>query len=146
MRLNVNEHLAEAERICAGNGAQLTALRRAVLTLILESDAPPTAYRLLEQLRDVRKSAVPPTIYRALDFLLANRLIHKIERLGAFIPCTGADHAHALVQFLICGKCGTVAEIEDEEVAVALRRAAQKAGFRPSRALVELEGVCAACC
>ncbi len=141
----VTEHLADAEKICAANGTQLTALRRSVLTLILEADSPPTAYKLLDQLKDIRKSAVPPTIYRALDFLLENRLIHKVERLNAFIPCTGADHEHAAVQFLICGKCSTVTEIDDDDIARALRTAAQNAGFHPGRALVELEGVCAAC-
>ena len=134
-----------AEATCAQHGTQLTALRREVLELILQASAPVTAYQLLDQLKPIRKSAVPPTIYRALDFLLENRLIHKVERLNAFIPCTGADHEHAAVQFLICGKCSTVTEIDDDDIARALRTAAQNAGFHPGRALVELEGVCAAC-
>jgi Fur family zinc uptake transcriptional regulator len=104
-----------------------------------------TAYQLLDQLKATRKGAVPPTIYRALDFLIANRLVHRIERLGAFIPCAEAEHEHADVQFLICGRCGTVAEIEDSGVAAALAKAAAREGFRPSTAMVELDGTCAAC-
>jgi Fur family zinc uptake transcriptional regulator len=139
------DRLDEAGRICAQNGALLTHLRRSVLQLILEADGPLTAYQLLDQLRQIRKSAVPPTIYRALEFLLENRLVHRIERLNAFVPCTEADHDHKDVQFLICGACGTVAEIEDSGVAKALAKAAEKEGFRPGHAMVELDGVCAAC-
>jgi Fur family zinc uptake transcriptional regulator len=141
----VEERLEAAAGRCRETGAQLTALRRAVLALILAAEGPVTAYQLLDQLKVTRKGAVPPTIYRALDFLIANRLVHRIERLGAFIPCAEAEHAHEDVQFLICGRCGTVAEIEDSGVAAALARAAEREGFTPRHAMVELDGTCALC-
>jgi len=141
----IAERLDHADRLCRENGASLTALRRSVLTLILESEGPLTAYQLLDQLKAVRKGAVPPTVYRALDFLIENRLVHRIERLNAFVPCAEAEHEHHDVQFLICGSCGTVAEIEDDGVAQALAKAARKQGFRPSHAMVELDGTCAIC-
>jgi Fur family zinc uptake transcriptional regulator len=141
----INDRLEAAAVTCRANGARLTELRRLVLTLILEAEGPLTAYQLLDQLKQVRKGAVPPTVYRALDFLIENHLIHKLERLNAFIPCAEGDHGHHAVQFLICGKCGTVAEIEDIDVSKALAQAAEKAGFQPSNALVELDGTCAFC-
>jgi len=144
-RRALDDRLEAAAQICRGNGAQLTELRRIVLSLILEADGPLTAYQLLDQLKRIRKGAVPPTVYRALDFLIENHLSHRLERLNAFIPCAEADHGHHAVQFLICGKCGTVAEIEDVDVSEALRQAAEKAGFQPSNALVELDGTCALC-
>src|ERR1700730_3002617 len=97
-----------AAQPCARQGAQLTELRRRVLGLIIEAESPLTAYQLLDRLKETRKGAVPPTIYRALDFLLEQRLIHKLERLNAFIPCTENGHEHP-AQFLICRQCGTVA-------------------------------------
>jgi Fur family zinc uptake transcriptional regulator len=144
-RQAIEQRLDEAAALCQANGAQLTLLRRDVLTLILQADGPLTAYQLLDQLKATRPGAVPPTVYRALEFLSENRLIHRLERLNAFIPCTEAEHQHHDVQFLICGACGTVAEIEDLGVAKALAIAAEKAGFQPSNALVELDGTCAAC-
>jgi Fur family zinc uptake transcriptional regulator len=141
---DITAQLDAAEILCTRNGAQLTALRREVLDLILRADTPLTAYQLLDQLKSKRKSAVPPTIYRALDFLIANRLVHRIERLNAFIPCD-AGHDHADAQFLICHQCGTVAEIEDHDVSAALAAAAAARGFSPSRASVELDGLCAIC-
>ncbi len=141
----VERRLQEAAEICTRHGAQLTELRRIVLTLVLEADGPLTAYQLLDRLKEIRKGAVPPTIYRGLDFLIEHGLIHKIERLNAFIPCADMEHNHHDVQFLICRNCGTVAEIEDHTVAKALERAAEKQGFHPHNAMVELDGTCAAC-
>ena len=104
-----------------------------------------TAYQLLDRLKETRKGAVPPTIYRALDFLMEQGLIHKVERLNAFIPCIEAGHHQHAAQFLICRKCGTVSEIEDHAIFKALKRAAEREGFHPSHAVVELDGTCAAC-
>ena len=84
---------------------------------------------LLDQLR----GAAPPTVYRALDFLLEHGLIHKVEKLSAFVGCShrcDGEHieAHA-AQFLICKRCGRVVEVDDPEVGEALARAAQRNGF-----------------
>jgi Fur family zinc uptake transcriptional regulator len=141
----IDTRLAAAASACTQNGAQLTELRRAVLALILAADGPVTAYQLLDRLKQSRKSAVPPTIYRALEFLLAQKLIHRVESLNAFIPCSEAGHHVHAVQFLICGKCGSVAEVEDSSVTAALRRAAEDRGFRPGSAMVEVVGTCAGC-
>jgi Fur family zinc uptake transcriptional regulator len=141
----IKDGLSHAARVCAANGVTLTGLRQTVLQLILEATGPLTAYQLLDKLKETRKSAMPPTIYRSLDFLVANGLIHKVERLNAFVPCVDHAHNHHAVQFLICGTCGAVAEIEDAAIAKALARAADRQGFRPSRAVVELDGICALC-
>lgn len=148
----VEEQLASAERACARRGAQLTELRRQVLRLILESDAPIGAYALLDRLKADRPGAAPPTIYRALDFLQDQGLVHKVERLNAYVGCTdtGHDHAHAgdhahPHQFLICRSCGATVELTDHAVAHAVAAAAARAGFTAAKATVEIEGTCARC-
>jgi Fur family zinc uptake transcriptional regulator len=140
----VAAQLDMAAQACARHGARLTELRRRVLRLILEAEAPLTAYQLLDRLRETRKSAVPPTIYRSLDFLMGQRLIHKLERRNAFVPCAETGHIHD-AQFLICRQCGGVIEIEDRAAATALEHAAERQGFHPGSAVVEIEGTCAAC-
>lgn len=142
---NLPAQLQAAEQTCVKNGTQLTTLRREVLELILKADAPITAYQLLDQLKLIRKSAVPPTIYRSLEFLIENGLIHKIERLNAFVSCAESDHRHADAQFLICKSCGIVTELEDHAVSEALTQAAARLNFIPSRAMVEIDGLCASC-
>jgi Fur family transcriptional regulator, zinc uptake regulator len=140
----IRAQLDKAARMCAHNGARLTELRRRVLSLILESEGPLTAYQLLDRLRETRRGAVPPTVYRSLDFLMTQRLIHKLERLNAFVPCIETGHEHH-AQFLICGQCGTVTEIEDRAAASALEHAAEREGFHPRNTVIEIEGTCAAC-
>lgn len=142
---NLPALLQAAEQTCLKNGAQLTELRREVLTLVFKAKGPVTAYQLLDQLKATRKSAVPPTIYRSLEFLLENGLVHKIERLNAFVSCAEADHQHADAQFLICKTCGAVTELEDHAISEAIALAASKRGFSPSRTVVEMDGVCANC-
>ncbi|WP_198374409.1 Fur family transcriptional regulator [Neoroseomonas rubea] len=142
--------LAEAEAACLRRGAQLTPLRRQVLELVLEAEAPVGAYALLDRLKASRPGAAPPTVYRALDFLLEHGLIHKVERLNAYIGCSDAGHGHAHEhdhphQFLICRRCGTTLEIGDAAVTHAIEAAAARAGFSVAEATVEVEGVCARC-
>lgn len=143
----IEARLEAAAAACSRAGAQLTKQRRAVLALVLRAPGPLTAYQLLDRLKETQKRAMPPTIYRALDFLTAHELIHKIERLSAFIPCVEAGHEghdHA-AQFLICRNCGTVAELEDAAITAALRAAATRRGFAPGSAIVEIEGLCGSC-
>ena len=137
--------LTRASAICEGRGARLTDLRRQVLGLILDREAPTGAYDLLDQLRSTRHGAAPPTVYRALEFLLDQGLVHKLERLSAFVGCIAhEDHDHA-AQFFICRSCGKVAELEDHELAHALEDAAKRLGFKLGKATIEAEGLCAGC-
>lgn len=137
--------LEAAAQTCSQHGTQLTALRRTVLAIILEAKGPLTAYQLLDQLKKTRTGAAPPTIYRALKFLLDNKLIHRIEMLNAFVPCVEAGcHAHS-AQFLICRRCGTVAEVDDHAISKAVNHAARGQGFQAENTVVEIEGACASC-
>ncbi len=136
--------LDRAGRICLGRGARLTDLRRQVLGLILDAGSPTGAYELLDRLRATRHGAAPPTVYRALDFLQEQGLVHKLERLSAFVGCVAHEEEHA-AQFLICRNCGKVTEIEDPRLAHALEDAARRLGFTVGKATIEAEGQCAAC-
>lgn len=137
--------LDRAAASCARRGAQLTELRRQVLGLVLAAGQPIGAYAVLDQLRALRDGAAPPTVYRALEFLQEQGLVHRLERLNAFVGCGAAGpHAHPH-QFLICTKCGVTAEICEPGVEAALGEAAARLGFSLQRATVEAEGVCSKC-
>jgi Fur family zinc uptake transcriptional regulator len=137
--------LEEAAELCEQQGVRFTDLRRGILALILGAPGPIGAYELLDQLRATRRGAAPPTVYRALDFLLAQGLIHKVERLNAFVGCPDVGrHAHP-VQFLICRGCGSVEELEDGSIQQAVQEAAARHGFTPALTTIEVEGTCSAC-
>ncbi len=144
MTEEVARRLDAASLACAAAGARFTELRRHVLGLVLSAPGPVTAYGLLDRMRGERWAAAPPTVYRALDFLMQHGLIHRVERLQAYVGCGAAAHTHA-AQFLICRVCGIVDEVDDHAVQHALHEAAAGRGFRPAHAVVEIEGVCAAC-
>ena len=136
--------LARAQQICALRGARLTPVRRRVLELILLADQPARAYTLLAQLERERGKLGPPTIYRALDFLLAHKLIHKVETSNAFIACADVEHSHES-QFVICEDCGATEEIRDDEIVESLRRLGEGRGFAVERQVIEARGLCPAC-
>jgi Fur family zinc uptake transcriptional regulator len=141
----IEDRLDAVATACARDGIRFTELRREILALILAADRPVGAYDLLDRLRQTRKGAVPPTVYRGLDFLLARGLIHRVERLNAFVSCPD-EHGHAHpVQFLICRDCGAVDELEETAIADAVTEAAERKGFRPALTTIEVEGVCARC-
>ena len=142
---SVDDQLNAAAETCLQRGAQLTPLRRQVLRLILDADAPIGAYALLDRLKANRPGAAPPTIYRALDFLREQGLVHRIESRNAFIACVHNHATGALVVFLICEKCGAVGEALSAAAAETLRSAAKSAGFTPKTPVIEINGVCAHC-
>jgi Fur family zinc uptake transcriptional regulator len=140
----VSHALSAAVSLCERAGERLTPLRQRVLELVWSSHQPIGAYALLDRLKQDGRSAAPPTVYRALEFLLEQGLVHRIESLNAYVGCAQPGDGH-LVQFLICRKCGTAAEIEDRRVVEAIGRSAAERGFALEGRVIELSGLCEHC-
>ncbi len=136
--------LAAAEDCCARQGARLTPLRRRVLELVWEGHGPVGAYALLDILKAEGLATAAPTVYRALDFLLDQGLVHRIERLNAFVGCPHPDGGHG-GQFLICTQCGLVAEINAAAISQAIADQASRLGFSVTGQTIEVEGLCPSC-
>ena len=86
--------LKAAAAVCAERRLRLTPARAFVLERLLASHRAMTAYEILQELAEAGLGSQPPVAYRALDFLVANGLAHRIERLGAFAACAHAEAAH----------------------------------------------------
>ena len=130
---------------CTSQGLQMTPLRLSVLAILGESPAPLGAYAIIEALsKREGKPIAPPTVYRTLEFFLEHGFLHKIESRNAFAPCEHLGHAHQGV-LLLCEKCGRSDEIEDPALARALQETADRMGFRATRRMVELAGLCKDC-
>lgn len=140
----VSDTLAAAEVRCATDGVRFTPVRRKVLEILLQEHRALGAYAILDKLREDGFGSQPPVAYRALDFLVANGLAHKIERLNAFIACVHPSHAHTPA-FMICRLCDAVAETHSSPARGLLGDAARATGFRIERTVVEAEGVCPSC-
>jgi len=140
----IDTALQEATVRCAARGARLTALRARVLEIVWQSHRPLGAYGILEVLHQDGRRAAPPTVYRALEFLLEHGLVHRIASLNAFIGCPHPGHP-GTGQFLICGHCGSVAELDDADVEGAIGRGAGTLGFQVHHHTVEVTGLCPLC-
>ncbi|WP_342071624.1 Fur family transcriptional regulator [Yoonia algicola] len=140
----VSHTLAAAEARCAAEGLRFTPVRRKVLEILLHEHRALGAYTILDRLREDGFGSQPPVAYRALDFLVANGLAHKIERLNAFIACVQPGHSHTPA-FMICRLCDAVAETQSSPARGSLGDAARATGFRIERTVIEAEGLCPAC-
>ncbi len=140
----VSDTLAAAEARCAQDGLRFTPVRRKVLEILLQEHRALGAYAILDRLREAGFGSQPPVAYRALEFLVANGLAHKIERLNAFIACTHPGQSHAPA-FMICRMCDAVAETQSAPGRGVLGDAARATGFFIERTVVEAEGLCPSC-
>ena len=134
--------IGQAETRCMTSQERLTAPRRRVLELLLESDAPMKAYDLIAAFGQSGVPAKPPTVYRALEFLERLGFAHRIESLNAYVPCRldGAGHKAA---FLICECCGAAEEFEPDFSAQFAAAAAR--GYAVTGVTLEARGLCPAC-
>lgn len=144
-RRRIASALRLAERACESRGVQFTPVRRTVLETLWQVDRPLGAYDLIRELEARRgRKFSPPTVYRALDFLLEQKFVSRIESRNAFTPCAHPDHEHTCV-FFICESCGSSTEVENETAEELFDTDAATLGFRISKRVIEMQGVCANC-
>jgi len=141
----VADTLTRAEEACEESGRRLTPLRRRVLAALAESHAPLGAYEIVDRLKQSGDSAPAMSVYRALDFLVSEGLAHRIESRNAFLACNRGHDTEGVVVFLLCERCGTVAEVTSGAVGRDLARAASAVGFETSTPVLEIKGLCESC-
>ncbi|MBV6633769.1 MAG: transcriptional repressor [Alphaproteobacteria bacterium] len=134
-------------------GQRFTPQRRRVLEILLADHRPLGAYEILDRMADSDGSTpAPPIAYRALEFLQELGVVHRIDRLNAFMAC-GLDHGGEDcasdcangTAFLICERCNCAAELTGDTLRKQLTTLAENAGFAMRSATVELMGVCPKC-
>lgn len=140
----INNAIHQAEQLCIERGVQLTPIRHKILELIWESHQAVKAYDLLERIKPFNDSAKPATVYRALDFLIGQRLIHRVESMNAFIGCNHLETQHDLL-LLICERCHEIEERPAAKVMESLSQELNCAGFAAQRKSIEIHGLCSRC-
>lgn len=127
---------------------QLTKNQDLVLGALKRSEAPLSAYVILDKLRDHGFRA-PLQVYRALDKLIEMGLVHRLESLNAFVACAHSGESccshHGTVAFAICNACGHVMEFHDHTVEHRLSDWARGKGFKQEKTTIEIRGLCATC-
>jgi Fur family zinc uptake transcriptional regulator len=141
----VADTLTRAEETCEESGRRLTPLRRRVLEELAESHSPVGAYEIVERLKKAGDSTPAMSVYRALDFLVTEGLAHRIDSRNAFLACNRGHDSEEVVVFLLCERCGTVAEVTSGDVGRGLARAAGAVGFEAHAPVLEIKGLCDRC-
>ena len=142
--------LRAAEVSCAENGARLTQRRRQVLTVLMQSSSPLSAYEVLDLCNRSTTSAMPAmSVYRILDFLEQQLLVHRLSTSNKYVSCAhiACDHKHfQATHFLLCEGCSSVEEVDaTEEASEALEQMAKTVGFKLTTQQFELSGICTTC-
>jgi Fur family zinc uptake transcriptional regulator len=140
----IRHAVSTAERLCEAKQIKLTPLRRRIFEIVWREHEPIGAYQILAEIAKDRERAAPPTVYRALEFLQAAGLVHRLDSLNAFLGCDRPEAPHP-GQFLVCGTCRRVAEIEDPVLNRALRERARLLGFQLEKSAVEIKAICSDC-
>ncbi|MEL7108693.1 MAG: Fur family transcriptional regulator [Pseudomonadota bacterium] len=132
--------LAAAAEEAQLNGKSLTAIRKHVLSLLLDAKRPLTAYEVLASLDGVG-SVSPPTAYRALDFLVSLGFVTRVESLNAYFALD-LGPSDVPLAFFVCEKCGQAQELEATDAVISLVSTADEKGFGVSHASLEVRGDC----
>jgi Fur family zinc uptake transcriptional regulator len=137
--------MAEAEAVCRANGARLTPIRRKVLEALYATHKPLGAYDLAEMLGPKGRRLAPITVYRALDFLMEQRLVHRLASQNAYVACAHSHGDKEAVVFLICDNCGSVDEVTSPGFTRTLDDVLTGQKFKPSSQVLEVIGHCGQC-
>lgn len=144
-RACADENLARARATYARRGGRLTRLRETVLNELAQSHRALGAYDIMRRIERGGRSIAPISVYRALESLADAGLVHRLESCNAYVACYGGHDQERPVLFLLCERCGTVAESNAPAMVEALRTAAAQARFALSQSVLEARGLCAHC-
>ncbi|SEJ11560.1 Fur family transcriptional regulator, zinc uptake regulator [Sphingobium sp. AP50] len=121
---------------------QWTPMRAAIFDALAAEEKPASAYDIADNVSKARgKRVAPNSVYRILDLFVANNIAMRVESANAYIANAHPGCHHDCI-FLVCDECGQVTHIDNDPITSSLRAAADKAGFTPKRAVIEMRGTC----
>lgn len=136
--------IKNAKEICYEDSLNLTPIRKKVLEIISANHKPVRAYDILYKLKDEGFSDKPPTVYRALNFLIQNKMAHKLNTINAYIACFN-DKAEEVPCFLICEKCQDIEEFQDNDIMKAVVNISKYKNINIKNVNLEIGFICEEC-
>jgi Fur family transcriptional regulator, zinc uptake regulator len=143
----VKSSVEQAVNIFAEKNIRFTDLRRKVFEEIALTTASVGAYEVLDRLAKKGTRLAPISIYRALDALLEAGVVHRLESKNAYFACRRPHQLRTgrRPMFLSCETCGTVSEVDGQDIFDAIDTAARSGKFEPRVKFVEVSGTCGDC-
>lgn len=144
--LHAGESLRDAARSrLTEAGEQWTGMREAVFEALAGFKKPASAYDIAEAVSKAQGRRVAAnSVYRILDLFVGSNLAMRVESANAYVANAHPGCLHDCI-FLICDHCGTTTHIDNDSVTEGVRDAATKAGFAPTRPVIEVRGTCEDC-
>jgi Fur family ferric uptake transcriptional regulator len=125
-------------------GCRITAPRRAVMTVLEESERPLTPQAVMERGETLHPKLGLVTVYRTLELFEQLRLVRRVhqgEGCQAYMV-TAPGHRHAV----ICRRCGRATEFAGaEDLEALIARVEARTGYRVDGHLLQLSGLCFGC-
>ena len=126
-------------------GEQWTSMRATVFSALAAFDKPASAYDIADAVsKSEGRRVAANSVYRILDLFVGANLARKVESANAYVANAHPDCLHDCI-FLVCDGCGQTTHLDDDRVTGGVRSAAEAAGFRPIRPVIEVRGRCSTC-
>lgn len=126
------------------SGLKSTKLRLIILELLQKSSKPINAYEIQKILNNDSKINIS-TIYRILSKLHESSIIHKVEKLNAYIICSKSQEICKCHHLFICNLCNKVIEFIDHSICEIQNKLALKNNFKTNSHSLEIMWVCNNC-
>jgi Fe2+ or Zn2+ uptake regulation protein len=133
---------AQLSAVLHGRGQRVTPQRLVINRALHELNRHVTAEEVLASVADRLPNVSPPTVYSTLELF---EELGVVRRLGVRQGAVLYDPRPEPHDHMVCDRCG---KIEDLDGGIRLSRAVERAvdaGFRPKRAEVRINGLCADC-
>ncbi len=125
------------------HGYRVTAARKAVVTVLAESNRPLEATEIFQQARAYCTSLGLVTVYRTLDALSELGLIERVHRPQGCSAYIAAAQGHR--HLLVCRHCGQVSYFGGDDLEDLIRHVAAESGFEIQEHWLQLFGRCPRC-
>jgi Fur family transcriptional regulator, ferric uptake regulator len=122
----------------------VTRQRDLVAQVVFLSDDHPSVDAIIRRLKDRDETVGTATVYRTLEVLVESGLV-RAHDFGEGFKRYEPMPAHAHHEHLICERCGSVVEFQNERLERMLPVIADEHAFQHSRHRVEIYGVCRDC-
>ena len=140
--------LKDVERNCIRNGVRLTDKRKLILSGLLTSGKPMSAYELAGYCKQETSEVMPvASVYRMLEFFQQKRLVQRLSLANKYVFSEHSylNHCHEGFLFLICVKCQKVKKIQLGNIIEELKQGVLEAGFDLMNSQLEINCVCDDC-
>ncbi len=132
------------ERFIAERRLKSTRQRHLILETFFQLDGHFSVEQLWAKVRALDPRVSVATVYRTMKLLAESNLAHA-QNFGdgqtRYEPAVGREHH----DHLICTRCGTIIEFENDRIEQMQDAVARKHGFRVTSHKMELYGLCRTC-